>query len=40
MGSPLLEKPLDFPIPFGIMNVTTRKERRIEMFDYSKRETC
>ena len=27
MGSPLLEKPLDFPCSFGIMCVTTRKER-------------
>ena len=27
MGSPLLEKPLDFPESFGIMCVTTRKER-------------
>ena len=27
MGSPLLEKPLDFPELFGIMYVTARKER-------------
>ena len=27
MGSPLLEKPLDFSHSFGIMCVTTRKER-------------
>ena len=27
MGSPLLEKPLDFPESFGIMCITTRKER-------------
>ena len=27
MGSPLLEKPLDFSESFGIMCVTTRKER-------------
>ena len=27
MGSPLLEKPLDFPESFGLMRVTTRKER-------------
>ena len=27
MGSPLLEKPLDFPHSFGIMCVATRKER-------------
>ena len=27
MGSPLLEKPLDFPLFLGIMCVTTRKER-------------
>ena len=29
MGSPLLEKPLDFPESFGIMCVTTRKEREM-----------
>ena len=27
MNSPLLEKPLDFPQPFGIMCITTRKAR-------------
>lgn len=27
MGSPLLEKPLDFSESFGIMCITTRKER-------------
>ena len=27
MGSPLLEKPLDFPHSFGMMCITTRKER-------------
>ena len=27
MGSPLLEKSLDFPESFGIMCITTRKER-------------
>ena len=27
MGSPLLEKPLDFSQSFGIMCITTRKER-------------
>ena len=27
MGSPFLKKPLDFPCSFGIMCITTRKER-------------
>ena len=27
MGSPLFEKPPDFPLSFGIMNVTDREER-------------
>ena len=27
MGSPLLEKTLDFPLFLGIMCITTRKER-------------
>ena len=29
MGSPLLEKPLDFPESFGMMCITTRKEREM-----------